>query len=99
MENDCLGLNFSVLNINFVAAQHDGNVLANPHEISVPVGYVLVGHSRCHVKHDDGAVGLNIITVPETAQLFLTGGVPHIESGRKEVRYNIQRSLVSTKIG
>ena len=43
---------------DLVASEDDGNVLANPDQISMPVGNVLVGHTRCDVKHDDGALAL-----------------------------------------
>ena len=48
----------SVLNIDFVAGQNDGNVLAYSDQISVPVGNVFVCNSRRHVEHDDSALAL-----------------------------------------
>lgn len=82
MEDDGLCFNFPVLYINLVPAEDDGDILTDAHQITVPVGDVLVRHSRRHVKHNDGAMSLDIITVSEAAQLLLTSCVPNIESGR-----------------
>jgi hypothetical protein len=46
---------------------------------TVPVGNVLVCDTGRHVKHDDTAVAVDIITVAKTAELFLAGGIPDIE--------------------
>lgn len=51
----------------------------------MPVGYVLVGDSRGHVEHDDTALALDVVPVPQTAKLLLTGGVPHVEADGAEV--------------
>lgn len=45
VESDLLGLDFSVLNIDLVSNQDDGDVLANSDEILVPLGNILVGNS------------------------------------------------------
>ena len=60
MEHDALGLDLPVLDVHLVAGEDDGNVLADPHQVPVPVGHVLVGHTRSHVKHDDRTLALNI---------------------------------------
>lgn len=44
---------------HLVAHQHHGDVLAHPDKVPVPVRHVLVGGTRGHVEHDDGAVGLD----------------------------------------
>lgn len=46
----------------------------------MPIGYVLVCHSGRHVKHDDGALSLYVVAVPEPAKLLLAGSIPHIET-------------------
>mmetsp|Transcript_25845 Transcript_25845/g.30460 ORF Transcript_25845/g.30460 Transcript_25845/m.30460 type:complete len:91 (-) Transcript_25845:106-378(-) len=45
----------------------------------MPVGYVFVGDTGCHIKHDNGALPLNIVPVAESAEFFLAGGVPNVE--------------------
>ena len=59
MESDLLCLNLAVLNINLVTNKDNGNILANTDEILVPLGNVLVGDARAHIKHDNGAVATN----------------------------------------
>lgn len=83
MEDDGLCFNFSVLNINFVTAQDNRNVFTNSDEIAMPVGDVLVCDARGHVKHNNGAMRLDVITVSQTSQLLLAGCVPDIEPGYK----------------
>lgn len=45
VEGDLLGLDLSVLNVDLVSNKNDGDVLADSHEILVPLGYVLIGDS------------------------------------------------------
>ena len=59
VEHDGFGLDFSVLDVDLVSGEHDGNVLADSDQIPVPVGNVLVSHSGGHVEHDDGALTCN----------------------------------------
>ena len=58
VEHDGLGLDLAVLDVDLVAAQHDGDVLADADQVAVPVGHVLVRHARGYVEHDDGALAL-----------------------------------------
>jgi hypothetical protein len=75
MEHDALGLHFTIFDINFVAAQHDGDVFTHANQIAMPVWNVFVGDTGCDVEHDDGALSLNVVTVTESTELFLTGCV------------------------
>ena len=59
VKHDGLGLDLPVLDVDLVAGEDDGNVLTDADEVTVPVGNVLVGHTRGHVKHDDGALTLS----------------------------------------
>lgn len=59
VECDLFGLDFSVLNINFIATKNDGNILANASEIAVPIRNTSVCDSRGDIKHDNGTLPLN----------------------------------------
>ena len=63
MKDDRLGLDFAVLDVHLVAAEHDGDVLADADQVPVPVGHVLVCGSRCDVKHQDRALALQRMEV------------------------------------
>lgn len=86
MENDGFGFDLSVFNIDFVAGENDGNVLAYSDQISVPVGNVFVCNSRRNVEHDDSALALNIVSVTKTAKLLLTSGIPNVKSDGASIR-------------
>ena len=52
---------------------------------TVPVGDVLVGNSRSHIKHNDTALAVDVVTITETTELLLTGGIPDVELDGAEV--------------
>lgn len=45
VEGNLLGLHFSVLHIDLVSNEDNGNVLAHSDQVLVPLGHVLVGDS------------------------------------------------------
>ena len=45
----------------------------------MPVGDVLVSDTGCHIEHDDTALAVDVVTITETTELLLTGGIPHVE--------------------
>lgn len=47
--------------------------------LTVPIGDVLVGNTRRHVKHDDTALSVDVVSITKTTKLFLAGSVPNIE--------------------
>ena len=61
-----LTFDLAILDVDLVAAQDDGHVLADADQISVPVGHVLVRHASSHVEHDDGALPLDVVAIAET---------------------------------
>ena len=74
-----LCLDLSVLDVHLVATQHDGYTVTDMLQVAVPQGDVVVRHSRCDVKHDDGTMSLDVVAVSESTKLLLTGRVPDIE--------------------
>ena len=79
VEGDLLGLDLAVLDFDLVSHEDDGNVFADAGEIAVPVGHVLVGDARGHVKHDNGALSLDVVSVAQPPELFLSRRVPDVE--------------------
>lgn len=76
VEGDLAGLDLPVLLVDLVSDQDDGDVVADPGEILVPLGDVLVGDSGGDVEHHDGRMGPDVVSFTETSQLFLAGSVP-----------------------
>ena len=57
VEYDFICRDFPVLNVHFITAEDYRNLIADPNHISVPIGHILVGDPRGHVKHNDSALG------------------------------------------
>ena len=53
----------------------------------MPVRNVLVGNARRDVKHDDSTLSVNIVTITETSELFLAGGIPHVKLNLTQVLF------------
>jgi hypothetical protein len=79
VEGDGLGLDLALLDIDLVAGQDNGDVLADADQVTVPVGDVLVGDARGDVEHDDTALAVDVVAVAETTELLLSSSVPDIE--------------------
>ena len=80
MEYNSFCLHFSVFNVNFVSTQHNGDVLTDAHQISMPVRHILIRHTSCHIEHDDGALTLNVVAVSKSTEFLLSRCVPDVES-------------------
>ena len=74
-----LGLDFTVFDFDLVSSKDDGDVFANSGKITVPVGNILVSDTRCYVKHNDGALSLNVVSITESTEFFLPGCIPNVE--------------------
>lgn len=60
---------------------------------TVPVGDVLVCDTRSHVKHDDTALAVDVVSVTETTELLLTCSVPDIELDGAKVLFFFATSV------
>ena len=85
MEGDGLGLHFPLLDVDLVAREDDGDVLADADEVTVPVGDVFVGDAGGDVEHDDAALSVDVVTVPQSTELLLPCGIPDVELDGAEV--------------
>ena len=73
------------LDVDFVTAQYNRDILTDALKITMPVGHVLVRDPRGHVEHDDTALALDVVTIAETTEFFLPSSVPNIEADGTEV--------------
>lgn len=85
------------LDVNLVSTQNNGDVLAHPLEVTMPVRDVLVRDTRRHVEHDDTALSLNVVSITETTELLLAGSIPDIEADSTEVGRECQGVNLDTK--
>jgi hypothetical protein len=86
MESDLLGFDLSVLDVDFVAYQDDGDGLADSGQVFIPFRHIRVSDARAHVEHDNAAVAANIVAVAQTSELLLASGIPNIEDDLAVVR-------------
>lgn len=45
----------------------------------MPIGHILVRDSGRHVKHDDTALTVDVVTITQSTKLLLASGIPDIE--------------------
>ena len=91
MEVDLLDLDLALLHIDLVSHEHDRDVLADAHQVAEPHWHVLVGNATGHIKHDDGALALNVVSIAEASELLLARCVPHVELEGTTVGVEFQR--------
>lgn len=99
MEGDFLGLNLAVLDVDLIAAENDGDVVADTNKILVPVGDVLVGDARGDIEHDDGALAADVVAITEPAELLLAGSIPDVEADSATVGVEGDRVDLDTESG
>lgn len=46
---------------------------------TVPVRNILVGDTGGDIEHDDTGLAVDVVTITETTELLLAGGIPDIE--------------------
>lgn len=51
----------------------------------MPVGNVLVGDTGGNIEHDDTGLAVDVVTITETTELLLTGGIPDIKLNGSQV--------------
>lgn len=80
VESDLSSLDLSVLRVNLVTDQNDGNIFADSGQILVPLRNIFISNSGGDIEHHDSGVGTNVVTFTETTELFLTSSIPNVES-------------------
>lgn len=85
MECDGLRLDLAVLDIHFIATQHNGDVLTDTYQVSMPVWHILVRDSGCDIKHYDGTLSLDVVSISKPAKLLLASCIPDIETNWSSV--------------
>lgn len=65
----------------------------------MPVGNIFVGDAGSDVEHDNAALALDVVTIPETTKLLLSSSIPDVETDRAEVGGELQRVDLDTKGG
>ena len=73
------------LNVHLVTTKNNGDVLAHPLEVTMPVRDVLVRDTGGHVEHNDTTLTLNVVSITETTELLLASGIPDVEADGTEV--------------
>lgn len=79
VEGDLSGSDFPVLLVDLVSNEDNGDVLADPGEILVPFGDVLVCDSGGDIKHHNSGIGSNVVSLSEPSQFLLSRSVPEVK--------------------
>lgn len=61
------------------------SVLCWEYKHTVPVRNVLVGDARRNIKHDDTAVTIDIVAIPQTSEFLLSSSIPDVEDYLSQV--------------
>lgn len=85
MEGNLAGLDFSILLIDFVSNEDDGDVITDSGQVFVPLGDILVGDSGGDIEHKNGSMCTDIVTLSETSEFFLSCCIPESEFDRSVV--------------
>ena len=51
----------------------------------MPVRDVLVGDAGRHVEHDDAALAVDVVAIPQTTEFLLSSSIPDVELDATEV--------------
>jgi len=65
----------------------------------MPVGNILIGNTRCDIKHNDTALALDIVTISEATKFLLASGIPYVEADCAKVGSEVKRMDLYTKSG
>lgn len=79
VESDLSSLDFSVLTIDLVSNQNNGDVITDSGKILIPLRDIFIGNSGGDIEHDDGSMSSNIISFSESSEFFLSSSIPDIQ--------------------
>jgi hypothetical protein len=79
MEGDLFRFDFTIFDFYLVSGQDNGDVLTHAGKITMPVGNIFVCDTGGNVEHDDSALSLDVVSIAETSEFFLSCGIPNIE--------------------
>uniref|UniRef100_A0A7N0UVR8 Uncharacterized protein n=1 Tax=Kalanchoe fedtschenkoi TaxID=63787 RepID=A0A7N0UVR8_KALFE len=67
------------LHISLVPTQYNVNVLTNHVKVVMPCREILICQASSNVKHDNGTMPLNVVTISKTTKLLLASSVPTVK--------------------
>ena len=90
VKGDLLGLDLTVFDFYLISRKDNRNVFAHTRQVAVPVGYIFIGDTTSDIKHDNGTLSLDVISITETTKLFLPRRVPNVEFNGSTIRVKHQ---------
>lgn len=70
VEGDLLRLDLTILDLDLVSSEDDGDIFTNTSQVTMPIGDVLVGDTGRHVKHDNRTLALYVVSVAESTKFL-----------------------------
>ena len=107
VEVDHLGLHTALLHIALISDHDNGDVAADAGEIAVPVGEGIIRRTGGDIEHQNGAISVHttsqqadsigiLVSVTQSSELLLTGGIPAVEGNGTTVGTESQSVNLST---
>lgn len=59
VESNGLGFDLTILDVNLVSTENNGDVLTDTNKITMPLRNILVGHTTGDIKHDNCGISLD----------------------------------------
>jgi hypothetical protein len=99
MESHLLRLHLAILHVNLITTENDGDVLAHAAKIAMPGRYILICKARSHIEHNNSTLAMNVVTITESTELFLSCCVPTVETDLTAVGGEVERMNLDTNGG
>lgn len=70
VEGNLLGFDFAVFDFDLVSSEYNGDIFADPSQITVPVGNIFVRDTRGNIKHDNSTLSLDVVTITKPSEFL-----------------------------
>lgn len=99
MESHLFRFHLAVFHINLVTTENNGDVLAHAAKITMPGRYIFICKTRSHIEHNNSTLAMNVVTITEATELFLSCCVPAVETDLTAVGGEVERVNLHTNSG
>ena len=104
MKGNLLGLDLTILDFDLVSSQDNGDVFTDSSQITMPVGNIFVSDTRGDIKHDNGTLSLNVISITKSTKFLQLineddwGKDKEKREGKAAIAAMIKRTIVQESV-